>query len=137
MARPKGKDCLLEIRELKEKGFIRSSKRLLYYVRTECDLDIKIFRTGVTTGSGRKGKYSSIDIFGERHNYCYDIDRKKEFIDFLVTKFLAKNGNADMNIRKVFSRLLHTHGLHWEGCYCRNKNGEDKAELLDRLHEKR
>lgn len=133
MAKQKDENFFLEIQELKEKGFVKSSQRLLYYIRTRGYPNIKIFRTGITAGSGRKGttKYSSIDIFGDHHNYCYDINRKKEFVDFLVRKFYTNNDNPDMNIRKVFSRMLHAHGLHWDECACKKKDDGDVDENID------
>ena len=116
-----------EIQELNQKGFARMSRRLLYYIRINNMPYIKFFRIGMTATSGSKGsiKYSSLDIFGDRHEYCFDIRRKKEFVDFLVAKFFVVNENPDMSIRKVFTRILHHHGLHWGECRCpkKNKNG--------------
>jgi hypothetical protein len=36
-------------------------------------------------------------------------------VDFLVEMFYEKNPNPDVEIRKVFTRLLHLHRLHWFG----------------------
>lgn len=111
-----------EIREFNEKGFARISSRLLYYIRTNNISNIKFFKVG-TTNSGNRGsiKYSSIDVFGDRYDYCFDIGRKKEFVDFLVAKFFNVNKNPDMSIRKGFTRILHHHGLHWDECRCVKK----------------
>lgn len=120
-------DSVDEIQELNEKGFAKKSSRLLYYIRNNDMPDIKIFRTGSTASSGGKGsvKYSSSDVFGDRHAYCFDIRRKKEFVDFLVAKFFMANENPDANIRKAFTRVLHSHGLHWDECRCGKKNKYD------------
>ena len=113
-----------EVQELNEKGFTKTSGRLLYYIRNNHVPDIKIFRTGSTTSSGSKGsiKYSSSDIFGDHCSYCFDIRRKKEFVDFLVAKFFKENKDPDGHIRKVFTHMLHSHGLHWDECSCEKKN---------------
>lgn len=81
-------DYVDEIKEFNEKGFARISSRFLYYIRTNNISDIKFFKVG-TTNSGKRGsiKYSSLDVFGDRYDYCFDIRRKKEFVDFLVAKF--------------------------------------------------
>lgn len=92
--------------------------------------DIRFFRSGSVSTSGKGSiKYSSSDIFGDRHAYCFDIKRKKEFVDFLVTKFFKVNKDPDDNIRKAFSRILHQHGLHWEECRCRKKNKYDMEDI--------
>lgn len=121
-------DNVREVQELNEKGFARTSGRLLYYVRNNDMLDIRFFRPGTITVSGSKGsiKYSSSDIFGDRSCYCFDIKRKKEFVDFLVVKFLNVNEDPDENIRKVFTRILHQHRLHWDECRCGKKNKYDE-----------
>lgn len=112
-----------DVQELNEKGYIKTSPRLLYYIRTNNMFDIKFFRPGVARSSGSKGssEYSSIDIFGEYCVYCYDIGHIKEFVDFLVSKFFSVNENPDDSIRKAFTRILHSNGLHWKGCCCREK----------------
>lgn len=123
-----GKD---EIQELNKKGFARISSRLLYYIRTNYMSDIKFFRPGSITTSGSKGsiKYSSSDVFGDHHAYCFDIKRKKEFVDFLVGKFFRVNGDPGSGIRKVFTRILHQHGLHWDECRCGKKNKYDTEDI--------
>lgn len=120
-----------DIQELDKKGFARISKRLLYHIRINNMPDIKFFRPGSVDASGGKVsiRYSSSDIFGDHHAYCFDIKRKKEFVDFLVTKFFMKNENPDTNIRKVFTRILHQHGLHWKGCSCGKKNIYNKEDI--------
>lgn len=118
-----------DIQELNEKGFARISKRLLYYIRTNNMSDIKFFRPGSINASGGKVsiRYSSSDIFGDHRAYCFDIKRKKEFVDFLVGKFFRVNEDPDSGIRKAFTRTLHQHGLHWDGCICK-KNRCDMEE---------
>ncbi len=117
-----------DIQELNTKGYAKISSRLLYHIRNKNMSDIKFFRPGSITTSGSKGsiKYSSSDIFGDHHAYCFNIKRKKEFVDFLVAKFFNVNQNPDTNIRKVFTRVLHQHGLHWDECVCGKKNKYDK-----------
>lgn len=65
--------------------------------------------------SGSKGsiKYSYSTIFGDHHVYCFDIKRKKEFVDFLMAKFFMVNEHPDV-------RILHQYGLHWGGCCKKN-----------------
>ena len=112
------------IQEFNEKGFARISKRLLYHIRTNNVPDIKFFRPGsMSPSSGRKVlvRYSSSDIFGDHHVYCFDIKRKKEFVDFLVEKFFRMNEYPEIGMRKVFTRILHDHGLHWDECRCKEK----------------
>ena len=118
-----------DIQELNEKGFARISQRLLYYIRANNMPDIKFFRPCSINASGCKVsvRYSSSDIFGDHHVYCFDIKRKKEFVDFLVGKFFRMNEDPDSGIRKAFTRILHQHGLHWDGCIC-NKNMHDMEE---------
>lgn len=113
-----------DVQELNEKGFAKISSRLLYYIRMNNISDIKFFRPSFMTTSGSKGsiRYSSSDIFGDHCAYCFDIKRKKEFVDFLVAKFFMVNENPDHGIRKVFTRILHQHGLHWDECSCDKKN---------------
>lgn len=113
-----------DIQELNEKGFVRSSPRLLYRIRINDMSNVKFFRPNVGASAGTKGsaKYSSIDVFGGHIVYCFDIRRKKEFVDFLVAKFFGANGDPDESIRKAFTRILHSNGLHWEGCSCTNKD---------------
>lgn len=112
-----------DIKEFKDNGYAKSSMRLLYYLR-HSNVPFKIFKPGIVTGSGRRGPsiYSSIDIFGDCHVYCFDRERKEGFVDFLVIKFLTRNNSPDTGIRKAFTRILHYHGLHWEDCACRNKD---------------
>ena len=124
-------DRVDDVQELNEKGFAKTSGRLLYYMRNNDVPNIKIFRAGGRVSSGSKGsiKYSFSDIFGDRHTYCFDIRRKKEFVDFLVAKFFMVNEDPDSNIRKVFTRLLHQHGLHWDECRCGKKNKYDIGDI--------
>lgn len=125
------KDRKDDVQELNKKGFVKISSRLLYYIRNNGVLYIRFFRPGTVAVSGSKGsiKYSSSDIFGDRNCYCFDTRRKKEFVDFLVTKFFMINENPDANIRKVFTRILHQHGLHWDECVCGKKNKYDTEDI--------
>ena len=113
-----------EIQELDKKGFARSSYKLLRYIRKNKMVDIKFFKVGANSLSGSKGdaKYSAVDIFGDHFTYYFYISRKKEFVNFLVDKFLMQNKDPDKNLRKVFTKILHSHGLHWEECWCANKS---------------
>lgn len=124
-------DTEAEIQEFNEKGFVRISKRLLYYIRINNISDIKFFRPGSINPAGgtRSIRYSSSDIFGDHHAYCFDIKRKKEFVDFLVEKFFIANEHPDSGIRKVFTRILHQHRLHWEECTCGKKNKYDMEDI--------
>ncbi len=112
-----------EITEFKDSGYARSSVKLLYYLRHYIP-SFKIFRPSCVTGSCRKGPniYSPFDIFGDNYSYYFDKERKEDFVDFLVIKFLTKNKSPDIGIRKAFTRILHYHGLHWEYCTCKNKD---------------
>ena len=123
-------NSLKEIQELNKKGFVRKTSRLLYYIRNSDRPDIKFFRSGSVSASGSKGdvKYSSYDIFGEHFVYFFDVRRKKEFVDFLVAKFLTTNKNPDANIRKAFTRILHSHGLNWYGQWSKNDLEEQEKK---------
>jgi len=120
---------LRDIREFESAGFARSSPVLLNHIRNKKDANARIFRYGASARSGRKGttRYSSIDIFGERIVYIYYIEYKEDFVKFIVNKFLKKNFDPDESIRKAFTRILHSNGLHWYGCSCikYNSNGND------------
>lgn len=88
---------------------------------------LRIFNVGCHISVGRTGaKYGTYDIFGDRICYYYDIRRKKEFVDFLIGKFYEKNQNPDADIRCVFTRILHTHKLHWFGC---RHDGKDRYDV--------
>lgn len=113
-----------KIQELKDRGFARRSDKLLKYIRKHHLLQIKIFRPGIGTAGGDRSssKYSSFDIFGDRYSYYYDKERENDFVNFLVYKFLIKNPDPGSGIKAAFTRILHTHGLHWYGCSCVNGN---------------
>jgi len=122
-----------EIEEFKSKGFIQNSgnMNLLIRLRVQYGEYFRIFKTG-THGCGycNTSKNSSLNIFGHRLHYYYDIRRKDDFVKYLVEKFYKKNPMADRYTRREFTMLLHSHGLCWKECYCEveknkkeNKNG--------------
>ena len=123
--RPISDKSLREIQEFKFLGFARSSHVLLRHMRKYNDSHLRIFKSGVTARAGSI-KYSSIDIFGGSIVYIYDVRRKKEFVDFLVNRFIAKNPDPDAGIRKAFTRVLHYNGLHWDGCWHLDKDKKIK-----------
>ena len=55
------------------------------------------------------------EMFGDKICYYYDIIREDDFINFLVKKSLEKNPDPNREMRKVFMKLLHNHGLCWFG----------------------
>jgi hypothetical protein len=115
-------DSIDEIKKLNKKGFAKTSGRLFYYIRHNDMPYIKIFRScKLSSSRGRGTKYNYSDIFGDRSAYCFDVRRKKEFVDFLVSKFFKENENPDGNMKKAFTRILHQHGLHWKECICEKK----------------
>lgn len=120
------KDSSTKIKEFESTGFTKSSPVLLNYTRNKKDINVRIFRYGATARAGRKGtiRYSSIDIFGERIVYIYNIEHKDNFVDFIVDKFLNKNPDPDKGIRSAFTRALHLNGLHWYGCSCMREYNE-------------
>lgn len=110
---------LLHFEEFETKGFIKTpgESDLLVQLRWRYGKYLKIFNAGHNISIGRTGaKYGSYDIFGSKLCYYYDKRREKDFINFLVEKFFEKNPDADSDIRKVFTRVLHSHGLCWFGC---------------------
>ncbi len=122
-------DSLNEIKEFESLGFAKSSRSLLQYMRNNNCAYVRIFRPGTSpkTGSRCSGSYTSMDFFGpifgaHRISFLYDSRRKKDFVDFLVDKFLTKNPEPSIGIRNAFSRLLHENGLHWRGCSCKDKD---------------
>lgn len=127
-----------EIKEFKDKGFAKSSRLLMRYLRhgengqKSENIIFKIFKTGTSSQLGRQGstKYTSTDIFGDRDVYYYDIKKEKDFVDFLVNKFLTKNPDPDESLRKVFSRLLHSNGLHWYGCVCNKRKTYPRKRIM-------
>lgn len=124
---------LKEIEEFVSSGFAKSTPVLLRYMRRDCGYHsshIKIFRPRVSSKPGGRCSilYSIEDIFGNefmshgRISYLYDMRRKKEFVDFLVGKFIGHNPSPDMKMRHVFTHMLHSNRLHWEGCCCQGKD---------------
>ena len=114
------KDYYLELMdEFEIKGFVKcpSGNQSLNKLREQYGEYLKIFNSGYNISVGRTGaKYGTYDIFGDRTCYYYDIRKEKEFVNYLVEKFYEKNPDPDKEIRKVFTRILHIHRLHWFGC---------------------
>ena len=104
-----------ELKEFEIVGFVKSQPDILRRLRMY--YEPKIFCPGHKLSVGRAdAKYGTYDIFGDKICYYYDIRREDDFINFLVKIFLEKNPDPDSEIRKVFTRLLHNHGLCWFGC---------------------
>lgn len=113
-----------ELKEFEINGFVKSSDEsdLLTQLRRHYGRYLKKFSAGHNISIGTAGaKYGSYDLFGDRICYYYDIRKEENFIDFLVKKFLEKNPDPNSEIRKVFTRILHTYGLCWFGCIHRGK----------------
>ena len=107
------------IGEFETKGFIesQSDSYILARLRNQYREYLKIFSSGFGVSAGRTGsKYGIYDIFGNRICYYYDSRKESQFVDHLVKKFYDKNPVPDKEIRKVFTRILHVHRLHWYGC---------------------
>lgn len=130
MGRRLGEEALKEIKDFEEMGFARSSPKLTNYIRSKKEIYAKIFRPSALLSTGRRGssKYSSYDIFGDRHSYWYIIERKNIFIDFLVDKFMKRNPDQGKGIRSAFTQVLHLNGLHWHGCSCHWRGITDEYE---------
>lgn len=103
-----------EIIEFEERGFARASEKLLKYIRINKKILIKIFSPAKTKGANRSN--GPIKIIGDYYRYYYKIDCKKKFVDFLVEKFYKMNPDPNSGKKMAFTRMLHTNGLHWEGC---------------------
>ena len=108
------------IEEFEKKGFVAAPDNASYVLvkfRERFGENFKIFNTGYSVSIGRTGaRYGTYDIFGCRMCYYYDIRKEIEFVDFLIKKFFDKNPEPDKEIRKIFTRILHYHRLHWFGC---------------------
>lgn len=107
------------IEEFEKKGFIEGpiGSNILNRLRHKYTEYLKMFCSGICISSGRTGsKYGTYDIFGKRVCYYYDIRKEKEFVEHLVKKFYDNNPIPDTEIRKIFTRILHSHKLHWFGC---------------------
>lgn len=120
MTRPISKDHLSIIEEFKRYGFtklISGDKYLLTILRREYRDSLRIFKSGYGVSAGRTGSmYGTYDIFGDKVLYYYDIRRKEEFVDFLVRKFFELNPDPKQCIKRVFTKMLHYHGLCWPEC---------------------
>lgn len=111
---------MVELDEFEFRGFVSYPKRpgVLRRLRIHYNEYFRIFKCGIHgSGSCRPSRCSTIDIFGRRLHYCYDIRRKYDFVKFLVDEFYKENPLADTNMRSQFTRLLHSHGLCWRGCW--------------------
>jgi hypothetical protein len=102
-----------EILEFEERGFARTSEKLLKYIRSRDKL-IKIFIPAKTKGTNRS--HGPIKIIGDYYRYYYKIDHKKDFVEFLVDKFYKNNPDPSPGKKMAFTHILHNNGLHWEGC---------------------
>lgn len=102
-----------EIIEFETIGFARSSGKLLDYIRKN-DILVKIFSSTKTRGANRSN--GPIKVIGDYYRYYYNIEYKKEFVDFLVEKFYKNNPGPGPGIKKAFTHILHGNGLHWKGC---------------------
>jgi hypothetical protein len=110
---------LPDVYEFETEGFVKSSrnKTVLNRLRSQYGTYLRMFNAGCNNSIGRSGaKYGSYDIFGNKICYYYDIRKESEFVDFLTRLFYENNPDPDEEIRKVFTRILHLHKLHWLGC---------------------
>jgi hypothetical protein len=116
---------LLKFREI---GYARSDPILLSNLRNNQEfqtMNIRHFVNNMGYHSHGSIKYTSVDILGEKFKYYFDMDRKENFVDFLVKKFYEKNPNPEMGLKKAFTRLLHLNKLHWSEEY----TGKKKVSL--------
>lgn len=112
-----------KLEEFESKGFVQDSKgtNLLRALRVKYRDNFRIFKSGIQgCGHSRSSKYGGRKIFGRSLHFYYDIRRKEEFIKYLVDEFRKENPSEDINIKIMFTRLLHSHGLHWEECQHKN-----------------
>ena len=101
-----------EILELENKGYFPNPPEgMLNYIRKSDEFkNIRKFKTSFTSGSK---KYSCYDIFGTQTKYClYKINRKEEFIAFIINEFEKINPNPEMGLRKAFARIMHDNYLN-------------------------
>lgn len=114
-----------EVYEFETKGFVKTPYRnneVLRRLRSQHGEYLRMFRSGYKCAVGRaKATYGTYDIFGDKISYYYDKRKEDKFVKFLIELFYEKNPNPDSEIRKVFTRLLHVHNLHWTGCFHRGK----------------
>ena len=119
-----------EIKMFIEKGYARASATLLYRLRNNpIGIEIRFFdpKAGNSKSLGSI-KYSSRDILGDVYSYYFDTERTENFINFLVGKFYEKNQNPDIGLKKAFTRLLHSHRLHWSEEYTGKKKKNLKQD---------
>lgn len=118
-----GKDSMID--EFERNGFVRGhGGTVLNILRKEYSDRYRRFDSGNNNAVGRSGgRYGSYDIFGDRMCYYYDIERKEEFVRFLVERFYGQNplarGDGEgegSEMRKIFTRMLHDHGMCWDRC---------------------
>src|SRR3990167_8252773 len=118
-----------ELEEFKSKGFVQHTEKrnLLRRLRIQHEKNFRMFKYGVKGyGCSDPSKYGS-SIFGRSLYYYYDIRYKDKFVKYLVEEFYKENPSAGINMKREFTRLLHYHGLHWDGC-CHIKNKKEKME---------
>jgi hypothetical protein len=107
----------MSLLKFRKRGYARADSVLLYNLRNNQEFQMMNIRFFVI-GMGRKNqKYSGMDIFGEKFKYYFDMERREDFVDFLVKKFYKKNPNPEDGIKKAFTRLLHLNKLHWSEEY--------------------
>lgn len=110
---------LPEVHEFETEGFVKSSHNstVLDRLRSQYGKYLKTFNAGNNNSIGRSGaRYGSYDVFGSRICYYYDIRKEGKFVDFITKLFYDNNPSPNEEIRKVFTRVMHVHGLHWFGC---------------------
>ena len=111
---------LPDVDEFENKGFVIKSSNMyiLHRLRKQYGEYMKIFDVGHRTkAGGSEAKFGTYELFGSKLCYYYDERRKEDFVNFLVEKFYENNPDPERDIRKVFTRILHLHNLHWKGCY--------------------
>jgi hypothetical protein len=115
-----------EVYEFETKGFVKTPHRrsvVLYRLRSQYGKYLRTFHVGSKCAVRRsKATYGTYDIFGGKISYYYDIRKEDKFVNFLIELFCEKNPNPDVDIRKVFTRILHVHNLHWSGCSHKGKD---------------
>jgi hypothetical protein len=121
--------------EFETEGFVKTphnKNAVLNRLRSQHAEHLRIFRAGCNNSVGKAcAKYGVYDVFGNKICYYYDIRKKDKFVNLLVEIFYEKNPNPGVEIRKVFTRLLHLHRLHWFGCCHAGKDIRDTRLVLE------
>jgi len=113
-----GSDLELQIEELRQKGFVRSSSELSQYFGQHPDLRTGIahFRSGFVF-SPTSRKPSTFDLFGSPGiSYYYSIEQKESFERHLEEMFCIRNPSPSTTLIQAFGRILHEYDLHWSRC---------------------